>query len=792
MTIRIKKFSRLLGLPLALVWLALAASAGANEAITFIEAQYDGAGLDGAVSVVLSPDGRYVYVAGELDNAVAVFSRDELSGALSWLEAQRNGAAGVRGLAGVRSIAMSPDGQHVYAAGQFDDALVLFSRDQTTGRLSFIEVYENGVAGLAGLDGARAVALSPDGQYVYVTGFYDHSLVVFSRDEATGALNTVEIQQEGVGDVIGLTGARSVTVSPDGRHIYVAGATDNAVAVFSRDGTGGGLSFVEAQQNGVAGVEGLAFASSVGVSPDGRHLYVASAEDDAVVVFERDHETGGLSFTQINRDGTQDVEGLNGASSVMVSPDGRHVYVTSQFDNRLVVFGRDQTSGMLTLLGICDNIGLDFARSVAVSPDGYHVYVASLNDDAVLAFSRNRDTGALILVEVQYNNTGGVNGLAFANSVTISPDGRHVYATGASDQALSVFSRDEATGLLSFVEAPQNGINGVSGLAFVSSVALSPDGRHLYAAGVSDHALTVFSRDELSGKLNFIALEQDGLNGVDGLLGAVSVIVSPDGRHVYVASQFDNAVVAFSRDETTGQLNFIELKKDGADEVDGLLGTRSITISPDGRHVYAAGSDDNAAAVFSRDETTGRLSFVELHRNGIGGLDQYDPDGIRTVPSNPGVINRRVYGLRAASSIAVSPDGRHVYVTGAADDALAIFSRDQARGTLRFVEVKRNLVNNIEGLNTPNSITVSPNGQYVYVAGGTEIIPFGTLAVFERDEITGELTFIEVKKNGIDSVNGLNFAQSVVVSPDGRHLYVTGAGDDALALFRVNSQNSSE
>jgi len=56
--------------------------------------------------------------------------------------------------------------------------------------------------------------------------------VVFSRDTATGALTFVGVRQDGVGGVDGLAGAASVTVSPDNRHVYVAGSNDDAVAVF--------------------------------------------------------------------------------------------------------------------------------------------------------------------------------------------------------------------------------------------------------------------------------------------------------------------------------------------------------------------------------------------------------------------------------------------------------------------------------------------------------------------------------------------------------------------------------
>jgi 6-phosphogluconolactonase (cycloisomerase 2 family) len=72
-------------------------------------------------------------------------------------------------------------------------------------------------------------------------------------------------------------------------------------------------------------------------------------------------------------------------------------------------------------------------------------------------------------------------------------------------------------------------------------------------------------------------------------------------------------VAVFTRNSSTGALAFVEVHKDGASGVDGLNGADSVTVSPDGSHVYvAAGSSDNSVAVFSRNSSTGALTFVEF------------------------------------------------------------------------------------------------------------------------------------------------------------------------------------
>ena len=245
---------------------------------------------------------------------------------------------------------------------------------------------------------------------------------------------------------------------------------------------------------------------------------------------------------------------------------------------------------------------------------------------------------------------GDVDGLFATYSVTVSLDGNHLYAAGKDDDAVAVFSRNSTTGALTFVEVHKDGVGGVDGLFGAISVTVSPDGKHLYASGNQDDGVAVFSRDSTTGALTFVEVHKDGVGGVDGLFGAISVTVSPDGKHLYAAGANEDAVAVFGRNSTTGALTFVEVQRDGVGGVDGLAFARAVTISPDGIHVYAAGGGEHAVAVFSRNSTTGALTFVEVQRDGVGGVD----------------------GLAFATSVTVSPDGKHLYTT--AEHAVAVFS----------------------------------------------------------------------------------------------------------------------
>src|SRR5437870_2366533 len=279
----------------AATWLGaglLQAAAGptASSYLRFLEVELNGTGsvtgLGGATGVAVSPDGRNIYAAGEIDDALAVFHRDSATGALTFVEVQKAAVGGgVDGLLGAKAVAISPDGAHVYAAGSLDNAVAVFGRDAATGKLTFTEVQREGQNGVLGLFGAKAVTVSPDGANLYVAGGYDDALVVFGRNPETGMLTYLQKLEDGVGGVNGLNGADAVAVSPDGTHVLVTGSVDDALAVFERDPATGTLTYVERLRDGIAGVDGLHKAQAVDVSPDGASVYAAGPADTAVAVF---------------------------------------------------------------------------------------------------------------------------------------------------------------------------------------------------------------------------------------------------------------------------------------------------------------------------------------------------------------------------------------------------------------------------------------------------------------------------------------------------------------------------
>ena len=398
-----------------------------------------------------------------------------------------------------------------------------------------------------------------------------------------------------LGKVSGLVATR------DGRNVYAAVRDTGAVAAFRRDGRTGVLRQLDGADGCVGGAptdgcspgRNLGGARALTLSPDGRSIYVAGA--GGLAVLARDPHTGALRqlsgrrgcVTESGQDGCTNGRAVSTALWVAAGPEGRSVYLLGRSD-AVAVFRRDPRTGSvrqpagalgcvresragLRRLGCARGRGVGATRAAAITRSGRTLYVGGL-DGAVTTFRRDPRSGGIAQLRGRRGclaphlaGCARVRGLHGPHSLTLGPDERDLYVAvslGVDPQSgVVLLRRDPRDGSLTQPPGRAGCVNadGSSGCATgrglrgAHSLELIPSGRRaLVASEFPTGSIALFARDPRSGGLRQLAvargcLNADGAEGcgvVPALRGAHLIVPAPGWRQIYVPLIDGNGVLA--------------------------------------------------------------------------------------------------------------------------------------------------------------------------------------------------------------------------------------------------------
>src|SRR5207249_763138 len=251
-----------------------------------------------------------------------------------------------------------------------------------------------------------------------------------------------------------------------------------------------------------------------------------------------------------------------------------------------------------------------------------------------------------------------------------------------------------------------------------------------------------------------------------------SVAVAPDGSRVFVTgySQGTNLrddYVTLAYDAGSGALLWSQrYNGPGNGRDDG----NSVGVSPDGSMVFVTGGSRGASsyqdyATLAYDATTGGLQWEERYDGPVGGDDQ-------------------------ATSLAVSPDGSWVVVTGSSHGGAsrtdyATVAYDAHDGTPLWVQ---RYAGRSHAFDDAAAVVVAPDGSRVFVTGesGATNKDYATVAY---DAGTGAPLWLQ----RYDGAGDLDEAVSLAASPDGSRVVVTGKsyGSSGLPDFATVAYDSA-
>ena len=314
------------------------------------------------------------------------------------------------------------------------------------------------------------------------------------------------------------------------------------------------------------------------------------------------------------------------------------------------------------------------------------LYVANSGSDNVSGYSINATSGTL----------SAIPGSPFVNvsapsAIAVSSNGFFAYVANSPANNVTAF-RVGTDGALLLGESTAATPNPAPVGTTPRAIAISQDSRFLYVANSGSDSVTVFSIGT-AGVLTRVPPTMGNPNpAAVGGSAPIALATPQTGRFLYVANSASNTVTAFQI-ETSGLLTQVPPAGPGTNPISVRgTGPTALAMSPNGQFLYVTNGASNTVTAFQV-ATSGLLTLVP-------------PAG-----SNPNPVST---GGATPNGIAVASNGAYLYIANGEGNvsAFAIGSN----GLLTLVPASGTAPNPTPAGSNPAAVTISQDGQFLYVA----------------------------------------------------------------------------
>ena len=321
-------------------------------------------------------------------------------------------------------------------------------------------------------------------KYVAYVGTYTHGnskgIQVYDVDVEKGTLKErSEVQ---------VSNASHTAISKNGKFLY--SIEDEGVAVFKRDENG---DLIRINRVSIDGMRGCFLATDV----DGKYLYVAGYHDGKVtVVHTRRDGSLGRIMDGVYHKGLGSVAERNfrpHVNCVRPTPDNKYLCAVDNGIDQVKIYRINKQRDKLELVDILRCPRESGPRIIRFSDDGKFAYILFelSNEIKSYKYDGTGKTPEFELIQTiettakkdVHDTHNAASGLSLAN------DGKHLFCTTAGEDTVSMFERDEETGMLT-----RKFTLPISG-EYPKDLVLLPDDKHLVLANHASNTLTTFTVD---------------------------------------------------------------------------------------------------------------------------------------------------------------------------------------------------------------------------------------------------------------------------------------------------------
>ena len=333
---------------------------------------------------------------------IHIFKVDRTTGALA--------VAGVHEMGTSPScLALNAAGTRLYSANETDrvgkekekeGTVSAFAIDRADGKLKPLNTVRSGGAG------PTYVSLHPSGKFLLVANYFGGSVAVLPvlEDGRLGEPTDVKTDEGKIGPTKSAnapkgsfafsghdrTHAHMIQSDPAGRFVLHVDLGLDKIFVWKFDAKAGVLTANTPPSVALPPGDG---PRHFHFHPNGEWLYSVQEEGSTVVLFDYDAAAGKLTARQTISTLPPGYAGSNFCSEILVSTDGKFVYVGNRLHDSIGIFAVGP-KGALTHVGDEWTRG-NYPRSFSFDPAGQFLYCCNQRADHVTVFRVDRATGGL-------------------------------------------------------------------------------------------------------------------------------------------------------------------------------------------------------------------------------------------------------------------------------------------------------------------------------------------------------------------------------------------------------------
>jgi YVTN family beta-propeller protein len=250
---------------------------------------------------------------------------------------------------------------------------------------------------ITGITSARDLAITPDGRNLYVSQLND-------------TISVIDTSTNQVIDTISTNDPRQIAISPDGEFLYVTNLNSNTVKIISTS-----------SNEVVSSIEIGYSTSSIAINPSGDLACIKASNGSIYVV------------NLINQSILSTISGFSGVQYIIFSIDGTKIYLADDSQDSIIVYDAS-TLLELTTISVGSN-----PNSITNTPDGEFLYVANRSGNSVSVISTESNT-VLSTIAVGSAPIG----------IAITPDGSTLYTANntGGNASMIIAATNTATNVL--------------------------------------------------------------------------------------------------------------------------------------------------------------------------------------------------------------------------------------------------------------------------------------------------------------------------------------------------------